>query len=190
MTPTFEIDPQVFEENREHEGDNKLFAVFYHGTEVNQAKSLEAGRPVHDDIALVKIIVPGQKDSVVAKATHEYQARFPKQWAQFQAKADQIGSGTPLTELSWLTMAQVADMKAMNIHTVEQMAGMADSSAHAFMGFHGMRDRARTYLEAAAGQAPLLKLQAELDALKAQNAEMAALLKQVEANQKLAKAVK
>jgi len=176
MTLIFESNPMDFESNREHEGDSKLFVVFYKATTLNDEKSLEAGRPVHDEVDLIKIVTPGQRDSVVAYATYDYQQRFPKQWAQYKANHSQVGSGTPLSEVSFLTMAQIADLKAMNVHTVEQLAGMADSQAHAFMGFQSLKARAQTYMEAAAGNAPLLKLQAQIDDLVAKNEELMAVI--------------
>jgi hypothetical protein len=178
MTPTFEIDPNVFEQNREYDGDSKLFAVFYQDTELDDQQSQEMGRPVHRNVDLVKIIVPGQKDSVVAKATFEYQQRFPKQWAQYKQREEQVGTGTPLSELSFLTRAQVADLKAINVHTAEQLAGMNDSNSHSLMGFHSIKERARNYIENAAGQAPLLKLQAQIDELAAKNEELTSLINQ------------
>jgi len=184
MTPTFEHNAMDFEQSREHEGDSKLFVVFYKATELNEAKSLEAGRPVHDEVDLVKIIIPGQRDSVVAKADYGYQSRFPKQWAQYKAKADQIGSGTPLSEVTWLSLAQVADLRAMNVHTVEQLANLPDSSAHVFMGFQGLKQRAAAFLEAAAGNAPLLKLQSELESRDAKIAELEAAVAQLAAAHK------
>jgi len=174
MTPIFEHNAMDFEQSREHAGDDKLFVVFYRSTELNEQKSVEAGRPVHDDIELVKIIIPGQRDSVVSKATPDYQLRFPKQWAQFKANTTQLGSGTPLKEVSFVTLAQAADLAAMNVHTVEQLAGMADSQAHSFMGFQSLKQRAASYLENAAGNAPLVKMQAELESRDAKIAELEA----------------
>ena len=188
MTPIFEIDAGTFEQSREYEGDNKLFVVFYSGTKVNEQKSQEAGRPVHDDVDLVRIVVPGQRDTVVAEATYEYQQRFPKQWAQFKANAEQVGSGTPLAEVTWLTQAQIADLRALHVRTVEQLASMPDSNAHAFMGFQGLKQRAAAYLEAAAGNAPLIKMQAALDERDAQIAVLQDQMNQIMAAQKAAKA--
>ena len=188
MTPTYEVDPQVFEQSREYESDSKLFVVFFRGTQLNELKSREAGRPIHDDVDMIKIVVPGQRDTVVAIADHSYQVRFPKQWAQFKANAEQTASGTPLSEVTWLTPAQIADLKAMNVHSVEQLAAMPDSNAHAFMGFHGLKQRAAAYIEAAAGSAPLLKMQAELEERDAKIAAMQAQLDKILAAQTNAKA--
>lgn len=190
MTPTYEIDPQIFEQSREHESDSKLFVVFFRGTRLNEAKSQEVGRPVHDDVDMVKIVIPGQRDTVVAIADHTYQQRFPKQWAQFKANAEQTTSGTPLSEVTWLTPAQIADLKAMNVHSVEQLAAMPDSSAHSFMGFHGLKQRAQAYLEAAKGNAPLIQMQAALEERDAQIAALQAQLNQFIAEQKIANTAK
>jgi len=188
MTPTYESNAMDFEQSREYDGDSKLFVVFFRGTQLNEAKSQEAGRPIHDDVDMIKIVVPGQRDTVVAIADHSYQQRFPKQWAQFKANAEQTASGTPLSEVTWLTPAQIADLKAMNVHSVEQLASMPDANAHAFMGFHGLKQRAAAYIEAAAGAAPLLKMQAALDERDAQIAAMQAQLDKIMAAQTSAKA--
>jgi hypothetical protein len=187
MTPTFESNVMDFDQSREHEGDNKLYVVFYTSTELNEAKSLEAGRPVHDEIDLVKIITPGQRDSVVSKATYDYQQRFPRQWDQYKRNVSQNGSGTPLSEVSFLTLAQIADLKASNVHTVEQLAGMSDSQAHNLMGFHALKALAVAYVEQAKGNAPLVKMQAELEERDAKIAAMQSQLDQILAAQTNAK---
>lgn len=168
--------------------DKKLFVVFHRGFVQNEAKSAEAGRPVHDDVDMITIRVPGQRDSLVARADLGYQQRFPRQWAQFKANAEQLGSGTQLSEVPWLTPAQIADLKATNIHTVEQLAEMADSNAHVFMGAQGLKQRAKAYLDAAAGAAPALKLQAELEKRDEQIAELTAIVNRLVAEKKSKKA--
>ena len=105
MTPTYESNAMDFEQSREYDGDSKLFVVFFRGTQLNEANSQEAGRPIHDDVDMIKIVVPGQRDTVVAIADHSYQQRFPKQWAQFKANAEQTASVTPLFEVTWLTLS-------------------------------------------------------------------------------------
>lgn len=187
MTPIFESNVMDFEQGHERDGDSRLFVVFFNGAVLNDTKTLEAGRPIHDDVEMVKIIIPGQRDSVVAYATPDYQQRFPKQWAQFKNNKEQIGSGTPLSELTWMTAAQVADLKAMNVHTVEQLAGISDAQAHSFMGFHALKQRAETYLEAARGNAPLVKMQAALEDRDEQIAALQAQIDQIKAAQQVAK---
>ena len=152
-----------FEDSQQSEADKKLLVMFYRDTIKNEHKSIEAGRPIFDEIDLIKIITPGSRDSFVGDATHEYQMRFPQQWARYKAGKDQaLGSGTPLKQLPWMTEAQVAEFNAVGCHTVEQLVGMSDSLSQKFMGHHQIKQRAQTYLDAAAGIAPTMKLEAEL----------------------------
>jgi len=72
----------------------------------------------------------------------------------------------------------------MNVRSVEGLVGMPDNIAQKFMGFHGIKQRAQAYLDAAAGAAPIARLSAELEqrdtkiaVLEGQMAEMIAIQK-------------
>lgn len=161
-----------FEDQQQSEADKKLLVIFYREVEKNENKSLDAGRPIFDEIDVIKIISPGQRDSFVGLATPQYQERFAAQWARYKAGRDQGVSGTPLNMLPWMTMAQVAEFKAMNCHTIEQLVGMPDSISQRFMGHHQIKQRAQQYLDNAKDAAPGLKLQAELERRDEQIAEL------------------
>lgn len=152
-----------FEDGQQSEADKRLLVAFYRAPLKNETKSVEAGRPIFDEIDLVKIITPGSRDSFVGDATEEYQLRFPQHWARYKAGKDQNSSGTPLNMLPWMSMGQIAELNAVGCQTVEQLVGMADSLSQKFMGHHQIKTRAMAYLDAAKGAAPALKLQAELD---------------------------
>lgn len=158
-----EIDFQMnFEQDQQSDADKKLLVAFFREPVKNEAKSIEAGRPIFDERDMIKIITPGSRDSFIGDATEHYQVRFPQQWARYKAGKDQANSGTPLKMLPWLTMAQIAEFNALNIQTVEQLVGMSDAVSHRFMGHHQIKARAQTYLDAAAGMAPMLRLEQEL----------------------------
>lgn len=152
-----------FEDSQQAEADKKLLVLFFRDTVKNESKSIEAGRPIFDEIDLVKIITPGSRDSFIGDATPEYQARFAGQWARYKAGKDQLTSGTPLKQLPWMTEAQIAEFGAVGCHTVEQLVGMSDALSQKFMGHHQIKQKAQAYLDAAAGMAPTMKLQAELE---------------------------
>jgi hypothetical protein len=152
-----------FEDAQQSEADKKLLVLFYRSTVRNEPKSIDAGRPIFDEIDLVKIITPGSRDSFVGDATFEYQQRFPQQWARYKAGKEQLSSGTPLSQLPWLQLSQVEEFKAVGCHTIEQLVGMADAVSQKFMGHHQLKARAQAYLDAAKGVAPTLQLQAELE---------------------------
>lgn len=165
-----------FEDNQQSEADKKLLVAFYKGIDKNEAKSIEAGRPIFDEMDLIKILTPGSRDSFVGLATEQYQQRFPQQWARYKAGQAQDVSGTPLNLLPWLSMAQVAEFEAVGCKTVEQLAGMADNVGHKFMGYHAFKQKAQEYLDAAKGNAPIMKMQAELEKRDEQIAELNAKL--------------
>jgi len=71
--------------------------------------------------------------------------------------------GTMLSSLPFLTKAQVADLYAANVRTAEQLASMSDVLAQKFMGMHNLRKRAKDFLDAAAGNAPIERMNKELE---------------------------
>jgi hypothetical protein len=163
-----------FEDGQQDEADKRLFVTFFTEAVQNESKTVETGRPIFDDVDMIRIMFPGSKDTTVGTAHYGYQQRFPKQWAQYKAKMDQTTSGTPLSSVTWLTKGQVAEMLAMNIRSVEQLAGMPDSMAQRFLNHHELKRQAQAYLDAAAGAAPLLKMTAELSKRDEQIAELQA----------------
>lgn len=163
-----------FEDNQQSDADKRLLVLFYREPIKNEQKSIDAGRPIFDEIDLVKIITPGSRDTFVGDASEEYQRRFPSQWARYKAGREQGSSGTPLNQLPFLSMGQVAEFNAVGCTTVEHLVGMSDNLSQKFMGHFALKQRAQEYLDAAKGAAPTLKLQAELAKRDEQIAELKA----------------
>jgi hypothetical protein len=144
--------------------DNRLFVEFYRKAVENPFKSNEAGRPVFDEVDFVKITVPGDRYSnFESKVTEEHKKRFAGRWERYKAGLTQAVTGTPLEQWPQMTVGMVASLKAMNVHTVEQLAEMSDQYAQQIMGNHDLRRKAKLFLDAAAGEAVNNKLQSELD---------------------------
>lgn len=79
--------------------------------------------------------------------------------------------GTPLEQWPVLTRAMVLEMKAMGIHTVEQAATMPDTAVQLVgRGGYMLRERAKAYLDEAAGLAFSEKLNRENELLRSQAA--------------------
>lgn len=173
-----------FEDSQQSEADKKLLVIFFKDVVKNEPKSTEAGRPIFDEIDLIKIITPGSRDSFVGDATPDYQARFPQQWARYKAGRSQEVSGTPLNQLPWLGVGQIAEFNAVGCHTVEQLVGMPDAVSQKFMGHHAIKQRAAAYLEAAKAEAPTLKMEAELKKRDDEIAELRELINQMQAVRK------
>jgi len=164
--------------------DKKLYVQFYVRAVMNSFKSAQEGRPIFDEQDYVRIIVPGDKNTVIdTKVTPEYAHRFADRYEKYRKNQSQAVTGTPLEVWPQMTVGQVAELKAMNVHTVEQLADLSDQLAQKIMGSHDLRRRATIFLEAAAGDAANTKLQAELgqrdneiELLKAQMLQMQQLI--------------
>jgi hypothetical protein len=193
--PTAAYDGAVYDHSNQYEDDKRLLVMFFREAVKNEVKSAEAGRPIFDEVDMIRVITPGSRDVLVTKANQHYKDRFPKHWDLYQRKQEQIGDGTPLDQVPFLTVGQIAELKALNVMTLEQLAGLADNVAHRFMGFNDMKRKAQQYLEAAKSAAPITKLNeelakrdAEIEALKQQMAQLIAAQKpapqQVQQNQR------
>src|SRR5258706_738785 len=159
-------DGEVYEDGQQFKDDQKLMVKFYKQPIKMEAASIAEGRPIYQDFDYIHIIVPGQRDDLKTEVTDTYRRRFARQWAAYQAREDQNVIGTRLEEIPWLTASQVLEFKGLNVLTIEQLADLPDVHAMKFMGAHEIKARAKRFLEAARGEAPILKLEAENDELK------------------------
>lgn len=143
-------------------GDDKLIVRFEQFPHLDDAASRAANRPIFLMMDYVKIMIPGDKDTVIHRPIREGdKRRFAKAYLAFQAGQSQV-QGTPLSEWPKITRAQVEELKFFNIRTIEDLANVSDSQTHKFMGIHQLRDDARRHLELLKEQAPLDAVQAEL----------------------------
>lgn len=160
---TATYDGPSFDEDKAYEEDKRLGVQFYYEAVQNNFKSAAEGRPIFDEIPMVRIFTPGSRDVMVTRANETYQRRFERQWEKFKKQQAQVTEGTPLEQVTFLTVGQVAELKAVNCFTLEQLAGMSDTAANKMMGMNGLRDKAKMFLQAAADMAPLTKMKSELE---------------------------
>lgn len=175
-----------------HENDKKLSVQFFMHPRENAKKSKEAGRPIFEDVEMVSIVSPGNKNAEHTAGAHSlhfdsnvdkqwtYAERFAEHYEAFKRGGAEQAVGTPLAEVPFLTMAQKAEMAAMKITTVEQLAGMADRTIRSKgMGFRQYVDAAKAYLDTSNGTNKLVD---EIAELRAQLAAMQAKPEKVEAS--------
>jgi hypothetical protein len=159
--------------------DERLLVEFGIRALHDEGQSIIAGRPIYRDAEFIKIIIPGSRDTVEREVCDFDKRRFPKQWLAFKAGGDQVGaSGTPLSAWPLVTRAQVEEFAHFGVKTVEQLAGMSDSNLQGFMGGQQLRQRAKDFMEAAAGAAPLVAVRAELEKRDAEVASLRAMIEE------------
>ena len=169
--------------------DDVLVVLFKYFAQENEAKSLEAGRPIYDDIEVCEIRAPGSRDVKVFPATafsrwlddphtgrqtkQTYAERFAHQYRQFKANAAQTKTGTPLDHAPFLSEGKRAELKAQNLYTVEALADIEGAELKN-LGPSGreMKTKAMEYIAESKMAAPNKQMVAELEALRARNAAL------------------
>lgn len=153
----------------------------------NESASKIEGRPIYRDVEMVKIQFPADRQRSLIRPAHAewkkikgrkvtYAERFPEQYKRFKADEPQVVEGTPLKEAPFLSAAQRASLKALQVYTVEQLASLSGQALKNIgSGGLGMQQAAVGYLDTAKGTADVTrladenaKLRATLEALQAQ----------------------
>lgn len=177
----------VVEDEHEH-----LYIYFRTVAKEDRKASMEAGRPIFKDVEEIVIRSPGDRNrSLVAPADAcakrhpetnrpwPYKERFPKHYEAFLAHRQYVGSGTPLSELPFLTEAKRAELRALNIYTAEHLRGLEGPQLKTLgMGGRDLQQAAARWLEKAEGGAVEARLQRENDDLKSRLDALEAMLKE------------
>ena len=143
--------------------DNRLYVEFYRKPVQHDAKSREAGRAIYDEVDYVRIHTPGDKSSVIERPVTAMDAeRFADRYNKWKSGQEEAVSGTPLTAMPGMTAAKVEEYRFFKITTIEQLADAADNLGQKFMGFQGDKARAKAFMEVAANNAPIEKMNAAL----------------------------
>jgi hypothetical protein len=187
-------DPVIYRVPDPQDPKAVLLVRFEWHTEKNELASNEAGLPLFDKLLIAFIAAPGSMRSEATAIVERIRPngdvvridanynRFPAQVDAFKkGEAGADLTGTPLEELPGLDIAVRAAFRAMNITSVEALGAMSDQTGTGMMGFLKYRTLARAWLEQRQGQAPLLKMAADLEArdkrikeLEATNADILA----------------
>lgn len=170
-----------------HGDDSGLYVEFYMEAEHQAFESEKQGIPVYKDVAFVRVMFPGDNTKKVVRpvkthgddSSHSDMDRWPRQWQAFQNQSIQVNEGTPIEDFWPVSKSLALALKAMQIHTVQQLAGVSDT-ALTWLGARELRDKAKTFIAEAKDSAVVLKMKSdndhlknELATLKAQFAELA-----------------
>jgi hypothetical protein len=156
-----------------------VFPRFHLEPRHNAHRSEKEGRAVYDDVEYVEITVAGDTRTVVdERVKPEHKERWPQAYKAFKEGRELAEDGTPLEAWPLLTPGQVMEFKALNIRTVDALAALDDGNLNKLgTGGRNIREKAKAFLETAAGFAPASKALAEVEDLKAQMAVMSETIK-------------
>ncbi len=182
--------------------DAGLVVTFKHMAELDEAATLQAGRPIYQDNEFCEIRSGGNKDVKVFPALlfarwvddpitgglrkETYAERFKHQYQQFKQSAQQTKVGTPLDQVTFLSEGRRAELRAQNVYTVEQLAAI-DGVELKNLGPNGrdFKNAAITYIEESLSGAPNKQMVVELEALRARNAILEEDMQAARLNQRL-----
>lgn len=162
------------------QNENLIFARFFNHTIPDEGASRKAGRPIFKDVECVEMRFAGNKQTVHVAPAHEvfkrdrnfqtgdvtevtYALAYNDQYKKFKAGEAQTASGTPLSELPFLTQAKRLELKALNVHTAEALA-MIDGPNLKMLGMGGreMKNQAQAYLDSAKGSVDVVAMAARM----------------------------
>lgn len=167
--------------------DEALTPVFRNASVLDPSATAAAGRPIYLDREVVDIMRPGSQNYGTYPVTAfarwredpisreqvaiSYAERFSRQYRQFKESSTQTKQGTPLDHVPFLTEARRAELRALNIYVIEQLADVdGQELKNLGQGGRELKNKAIEFIEVAKQTtAPSLQLQAELEAMRAKN---------------------
>ena len=160
--------------------DSRLAVQFYKRSVKQDIASDEAGRPIFKEFDFIRIMIPGDNlTEIDTYAQESHKQRFPRQWAHYQNQVSnhQDIIGTPLDQWPQVTRSQAEELRGLKFHTVESIANCSDQQLQrigmvAGMSPHNFRLKAKAFLNLATDSAEVAQREAELQALKEENAKI------------------
>jgi hypothetical protein len=162
--------------------DARLAVQFYKKSVKQEDASIEAGRPIFKEFDFVRIMIPGDNlTEIDTYAQESHKQRFPRQWAHYQNQVSNHEDiiGTPLDQWPQITRSQADELRGLKFHTVESIADCSDQQLQrigmvAGMSPYNFRLKAKAFLNLANDSADVAQREAELQALRQENAKITA----------------
>lgn len=185
-TPTIFEEPGDFAKPDETRfaADNKLYVEFYRKPVLQPGESRAAGRAVYKEVDYIRIHVPGDKASVIERpVSQQDEFRFQDRYNKWKAGQEEAVTGTPLSALPGMTPSKVEEYKFFKLVTVEQLAEANDNLGSKFMSFQADKQRAKAFMEVARNNAPIEKMNEELQKRDAEIENLKTMVEALQASQ-------
>lgn len=142
-----DFDDSQFDLDNQHNKKERCLGIFDVHAVKNEQKSKEEGRPIFDDKVYIRIIVPGSKDEIHRLARDEDKKRFPESWRAFSERREAQATGTPTGMWQELHPSQVAELAAVHVTTVDQLALLSDEAVMQLgQGYMDLRKKAQVFI--------------------------------------------
>lgn len=150
--------------------DENLAVRFYIHPLQDEDETAKQGRPIFRDTHMIEIRVRGDRNNIVNRPLRpEDKTRFASAWRAFENHEKQVDQGTPLREWPVMSTSMVEELKYLGFYTVEQLANASDGVIGKYAGLGTWKQKAKAYLDLAAGGAPISELQKQNEDLRSTN---------------------
>lgn len=152
--------------SKERAGDEKLAVRFFRKAKQDSEETAKQGRPIFSEVDYVQIMVPGDRTSTIVRPVGPADLiRFSKQYEHWKkTQEEEMHAGTPLEAWGIMSLAQIEEYRYFGVRTIDQMASLRDDVCQKIMGGTSLKQKAIAFLVLAKDEAPMRKVQAELDA--------------------------
>lgn len=152
-----------------------VIAEFYMHPVRQGAASEAAGRDIYKDVEYVRILYPGDNTQChETPVTDKHRSEFAEVYRKWKENGQIVHEGTPLDSWPAMTPARIREMNALNIFTVEHIAGLDDSRIQRVgMGARELKKQAEAFLAVAKDSGAAQGYALEVERLKIDNAALA-----------------
>lgn len=156
--------------------ESQVIPLFYKSTKYRPVIPGVRDEPTSEPVDMVEIRQAGEKDFVREEVNDFHKRRWPTQWASYQAGREQAQGGTPIEMLYPGHEEVAAELKRFNVHTVEGLANVADSSGAIIPFLTDRKKQAQAFLAQHQKAAGFDELKSENEDLKKRLESLEALL--------------
>lgn len=149
----------------------------------NKQETLKEGRPIFDEVEHITIRIAGDSKSVFVAPAHQrtntrdrdtgryltYAELHSGPYQAFKDRVEYVGSGTPLSEVPFISVSKARELSALNVRTVEALAGLDGTLLGRLgMGARDLKTQAEAWLDSASGNKDIQELQEQNKKLQEQ----------------------
>jgi|694.fasta_scaffold01948_49 hypothetical protein len=136
---------------------------FFNAYNENERKSIEAGRPIFDEIPSISIQWPGH-DETVRRIEPQDMQEYPEAYAKFKTGSETVVDGTPLAEWPLMSGSAMRELQYLGFKTVEQLSVATDEAKRKLGPLSKFVTLAKEWLAAAkSDQSEVVKLKQLLE---------------------------
>lgn len=150
-------------------GKDQTIPQFFIKQKKNNFKSAQAGHDVYDQKEYVRVIIPGDRNSIPEREVREEdKARWAKHYIAFKNGLTLAPDGMPLEKWPLIDINQIEHMKHWNVRTVEDLANLNDIHLQKLgMGARDLKSKAIVWLEQARDGSGVSRVVQENEELRA-----------------------